>query len=174
VALYHAGLSLRKARDLLRSLGYAVSHESIRRWYLRLGAFMAAIGRRAREAFWPMKKVRGGQAYVWAARDLASREVLAVDVSWSRSILAAELFLRRVSGRCANGPLIVVDKGPWYPPALQGHGYPYRQERFGMRNAIESWFSILKHRTKRFYNNHGSARRWLEAYAAVHNLLALS
>jgi len=27
VALYHAGLSLRKARDLLRSLGYAVSHE---------------------------------------------------------------------------------------------------------------------------------------------------
>jgi len=114
------------------------------------------------------------------ARDLASREVLAVDVSWSRSILAAELFLKRVSERCANGPLIVVDKGPWYPPALQGHGYPYRQERFGMRNAIESWFSILKHRTKRFYNNypHGSslrsARRWLEAYAAIHNLLALS
>ena len=66
VALYHAGLSLRKARDLLRSLGYAVSHKGLEG--LRLGAFMAAIGRRAREAFWPMKKVRGGQAYVWAAR----------------------------------------------------------------------------------------------------------
>ena len=81
MALYHAGLSLRKARDLLRSLGYAVSHKGLEG--LRLGAFMAAIGRRAREAFWPMKKVRGGQAYVWAARDLASREVVAVVVSWS-------------------------------------------------------------------------------------------
>jgi len=74
VALYHAGLSLRKARDLLRSLGYAVSHKGLEG--LRLGAFMGAIGRRAREAFYPMR-VRGGQAYVWAARDLASGEVVA-------------------------------------------------------------------------------------------------
>ncbi|MEM3693836.1 MAG: hypothetical protein QXI39_07450 [Candidatus Bathyarchaeia archaeon] len=50
VALYHAGLSPRKARDLLRSLGYSVSHEAIRRWYLKLRAFMPSLGRKVREA----------------------------------------------------------------------------------------------------------------------------
>jgi transposase-like protein len=141
VALYHAGLSLGKAGDLLRSLGCAVSHGSIRRWYLRLGAFMTAIEKGAREALALDEtelKARGGEAYVWAAGDVGFREVLAVDVGWSRSILAASLFLKRVSERCASRSLIVVDKGPWYPPALQEHGYPYRHERFGMRNTIES------------------------------------
>ena len=82
---------------------------------------MAAIGRRVREALALDEtelKVCGGEAYVWAARDVGSREVLAVDGSWSRSILAASLFLKRVSERRANRSLIVVDKGPWYPPAL--------------------------------------------------------
>jgi transposase-like protein len=77
---------------------------------------------------------------------------LAVDGSWSRSILATMLSIREVSGRCANRPFIVVDGGPWYPPALQEHGCPHRHERFGMLNAIKSWFSVLKHGTKRFYN----------------------
>lgn len=53
-----------------------------------------------------------------------------------------------------NRPLILVDKGPWYPYALEAQGFPYRHGIFGRRNAVEALFSILKHRTKRFYDNY--------------------
>ncbi|MEM3693834.1 MAG: hypothetical protein QXI39_07440 [Candidatus Bathyarchaeia archaeon] len=79
-----------------------------------------------------------------------------------------------------NKPLILIDRGPWYPYALEAQGFPYRHETFGKRNAVEAFFSILKHRKKRFYSSHPyrsslqSAENWMEAYAAIHNLLTLS
>jgi len=41
---------------------------------------------------------------------------------------------------------------------------------FGLRNRIEQWFSQLKARTKRFYNNfpHGSSLRSVQTYLAIH------
>jgi len=163
-------------------LGYSVSHEAIRRWYLRLRVFTPRLRRfRTAVAVDETKvKVVGGEVYVWSARDVASREVLTTYVSYARSNLTADLFLRRVSERCLNRPLILVDRGPWYPYALEAQGFHYRHETFGERNAVEQWFSLLKHRTKRFYNNYPhnsslkSAEKWMEAYAAIHNLLTLS
>ncbi|MEM3734372.1 MAG: hypothetical protein QW158_05430, partial [Nitrososphaerales archaeon] len=90
VALYLAGLSFRKARGVLRSLGYSVSHEDIRRWYLKLKSFMPSLGRRVREAVAMDEakvKVGGLQVYIWSARDVASKEVLAAYVSHARSNL---------------------------------------------------------------------------------------
>jgi transposase-like protein len=98
----------------------------------------------------------------------------------ARSNLTAEFFLRRVSERCLNKPLILVDRGPWYPYALEAQGFPYRHEAFGRRNVIEQWFSLLKARTKRFYNNYPnnstiqSTQCWMETYTTIHNILTLS
>jgi transposase-like protein len=44
---------------------------------------------------------------------------------------------------CINKPLVVVDRGPWYPWALQRLGLEYRYERFGMRNRAERFFKYL-------------------------------
>jgi len=48
--------------------------------------------------------------------------------------------------------LILCDKGKWYSYAFERLGLNYKHEKFGLRNAIERWFFLLKHRTKRFYN----------------------
>jgi len=60
-------------------------------------------------------KVNGYRCYLWAAIDVDSREVLAIYVSRGRSMLNALIFLKRVLKACENNPVIVVDRGPWYP-----------------------------------------------------------
>jgi len=40
-------------------------------------------------------------------------------VSWQRNILHAKAFLKKVLEVCINKPLILIDKGPWYPEAFQ-------------------------------------------------------
>jgi len=84
------------------------------------------------------------------------REIIAVLVSRSRSLLNALIFLvslKMALKSCENRPLIVVDvvdRGPWCPWALRRLGLEYVHETFGKRNRMERW---LKDRTKRFYNN---------------------
>jgi len=39
--------------------------------------------------------------------------------SWQRNILHAKAFFKKVLEVCINKPLILIDKGPWYPEAFQ-------------------------------------------------------
>jgi len=59
------------------------------------------------------------RCYLWAAIDVDTREVLAVYVSRGRSMLNALAFLKKVLRACENRPVLVVDRGPWYPWALR-------------------------------------------------------
>ena len=51
-----------------------------------------------------------------------------------------------------------MDKGLWYPWALDGLGLKWEHATFGKRNYIERLFRTLKKRTKTFYNNINSKR----------------
>jgi len=119
-------------------------------------------------------KVNGYRCYLWAAIDVDSREVLAIYVSRGRSMLNALIFLRRVLRTCENKPVIVVDRGPWYPWALKRLGLEYFHETFGERNRIERWFRKLKERTKRFNNINTKTVKYVEetakAIALLHNI----
>ncbi|MEM2904743.1 MAG: hypothetical protein QW057_05890 [Candidatus Bathyarchaeia archaeon] len=48
----------------------------------------------------------------------------------------------------------------------------------GRRSTVERWLSLLKHGARRFYKSFSyksslkSGQNWMEAYAAIHNLLA--
>ena len=92
-------------------------------------------------------------------------------------MMQAEAFLRKVLETCTNRPLILVDKGPWYPEALRSLGLKWRHVTFGMRNRIERWFGTLKARTKRFYNNFPnnstikSVKTYIETFATWYNTL---
>ena len=55
-------------------------------------------------------KLCGEHLYVWAAIDVKTKEVLACRVSWTRNIMQAEAFLRKVLETCTNRPLIFVNK----------------------------------------------------------------
>ena len=94
-------------------------------------------------------------------------EVLAVYASRERSVARALTFLRRVLKACDGKPLIVVDRGPWYPWALRRPGISY----FGERNRIERRFRKLKERTRRFNNNVNAIENPTAAIATIHNIL---
>ncbi len=126
-------------------------------------------------------KLRKKWHYLWAAIDIHTREILAVHLTSSRSSLDALLFLKKVlkfcAKSCANKPKVYVDGGPWYPWTFQRLGLPWQHITFGKRNAIEQWFSILKHRIKRFYRRwpHNSsihsALSYVYAFASIYNFL---
>ncbi len=48
-------------------------------------------------------------------------------------MINALIFLKRVLKACENKPMIVVDRGPWYPWALKRLGIEYFHETFGER-----------------------------------------
>lgn len=94
------------------------------------------------------------QVFIWSAIDVKRYEVLGLKASATRGELDAILFVKEVLEYCAGErPIILVDHGPWYPPALDHLGLRYKQVTFGDRNPVESWFHILKQKTKRFYND---------------------
>ncbi len=122
-------------------------------------------------------KLRKKWNYLWAAINIHTRDILAVHLTASRSALGALLFLKNVLKFCANKPKVYVDGGPWYPWALQRLGLPWQHITFGKRNPIEQWFSILKHRIKRFYRRWSlnssihSALSYLYAFVSIYNFL---
>ena len=177
--LYYSGLSYRVVSRCLRGLA-RFSHEAVRLWFHRLKKAFPKPERMRRRVVAVDEtklKLEGQQLYVWAAVDVKTREVLACHVSWVRNILHAEWFFRRALKACSNKPLILVDKGPWYPEALRSLGLRWRHVTFGMRNRIERWFGVLKARTKRFYSNFPNnstiwgVRAFFETFIAWYNTL---
>jgi len=105
--------------------------------------------------------VKSVHVYVWSAVDVDSGELLALEASYGRSCLNALIFLRKALKMCINKPLVIVDRGPWYPWALERLGLEYKYERFGMRNKVERFFRYLKERTMVFYHKM-SARDYIQ------------
>jgi transposase-like protein len=66
--------------------------------------------------------------FLWAARDVDTKEVLAFRASFTRSSLDAEIFLKRVLECCENKPTFLVDNVPWYRDAFERLGPEYRRE----------------------------------------------
>jgi len=177
--LYDSGLSYSVVAEGLRGLA-EFTYGSVRLWFRRLKEALPKPKRIRMKVVAideTKPKLNGEQLYVWPAVDVKTREVLARRVSWTRNIMVAEAFLRKVLDACTNKPLILVDKGPWYPEALTSLGLKWRHVTFGMRNRIERWFGILKARTKHFYNNFPnnstiqSPKTFTETFIAWYNTL---
>jgi transposase-like protein len=121
-------------------------------------------------------KVNGRICYLWAAIDVDTGEILALQASRGRGIPCAVKFLRKVLDSSEGKPVIVVDRGPWYRWALERLGITYFHETFGNRNRIERWFREIKNRTKMFYNNVNSKtlksiEELVTAIATMHNFI---
>ena len=112
-----------------------------------------------------------------AAVDLEDEKVIAVYVSYGRSYFEAMAFLKRVKKACKGKmPIVFVDRGKWYPWALQRMGFnKYTVIKFGPRSAIERFFGNVEWRIRKFWNAfHGkysveSMQNWIEAFAGFRN-----
>ncbi len=177
--MYMAGLSFRGMTE--RTGLIPASHVAVYYWVKRLRGLIHPCRPKVRGEIAVDEtklKVNGQYLFIWAAIDVDSREVLAVDASWQRSIMNAEHILKKALRSCHNKPLILIDKGPWYLDALQSLGLKWKHITHGMRNRIERWFRTLKERTRGFYNNFPSRKRgircvklFLETYTYYYNNL---
>ena len=97
-------------------------------------------------------------------------------VTKGRASIEAYSFIRHVLRKCDNIPKILIDKGPWYRPALQRLGLDYEHVTFGLRNPIEQWFGLLKHRIKRFNRNWPNnadinvVQEWIDAFVSLYHI----
>ena len=132
-----------------------VSHEAIRLWYHKTSdLFKIQKGTHEIIAVDETKvRIRGKFHIVWAAIDVHTWEIPDVWVSKGRASIEAYSFLKHVLSKCINQPKILVDGGPWYKPALQHLGIEGEHVTFELRNPIEQWFFLLKHRIRQFYRN---------------------
>jgi len=177
--LYHLGLSYRSV-SLAMELLSTFSYESVRLWYRKIGTILpqpSKIHRSVIAVDETKLSVSGHFLFIWQAIDIERYEVLALKATATRGELDAILFLKETLRHCSNRPLVLVDHGPWYPPAFEHLGLRYKQVTFGDRNPVESWFNILKQKTKRFHNKfpfHSSLQSvssYLIAFVRMQNIL---
>ena len=180
--LYFYGLSLRKASRLI-SLFQKISHESVRIYYHRIKRILKPPEKKKRRliAIDETKlKLENKHIFVWSSIDVDTKECLTVWATEGRSSFHAYEFLKEVLRYCENKPEVVVDRGFWYRWALKRLGLDYKHETFGKRNAVERFFSLLKSRTKRFWNrfpfrsSFDSVQSWLESFVMLYNTEVLS
>jgi transposase-like protein len=178
VFLFIAGLSIRDLSERLCLTG--ASRESVRIWVHRFSSLFKPSRRKRRlvAVDETVLKINGRICYLWAAIDVDTGEILALQASRGRGLPNAIKFLKMVLRSCDGKPIVVVDRGPWYRWALERLGITYFHETFGERNKIERWFRELKNRTKRFYNNVNSKtlksiEEIATAVAIVHNLVRI-
>lgn len=174
VYLVFEGLSLRAASRALKPL-IERSHIALWRWLQDLAPLERLFRPRKVRCFLvdeTMVKIHGEEAWVWVAYEPYQRRFLALDLCWTRSILSAERFLRRLVERYGRHP-VYTDRAVWYPDACRSLHLPHRPLTPRLKALIERAVQHLKDRTEGF-DDHFPCRRprctlthiqnWLQAF----------
>jgi transposase-like protein len=176
-------LSYRDVEDLLAERGLDVSYETVRSWVLKFGPMIARNlrrGRRRPSDRWHLDemvvRIAGKRMYLWRAVDHEG-EVLDMLVQRRRDKRAALRLMRKLLRKQGFAPkLLVTDK-------LGSYGAAFRQLRLacpheqGLRknNRAENSHQPVRRRERKMqrFKSAGSAQRFLNIHAAVHNTFDL-
>src|ERR1039457_6096002 len=157
-------LSLRNVEDLLSERGIAISYETVRFWWNRIGPIFAAEIRKKRVAHmrvypqwrWHLDevfvKINGKLCYLWRAVDHEG-EVLETVVTAKRDKAAALKFLKRIIKKFGRPKTVVTDGLCSYPAAMKEVGISGRHEVGGRLNnrAENSHQPFRRHCQSKFY-----------------------
>jgi transposase-like protein len=172
-------LSFRDVEELLAERGLIVSNESIRRWVVKFGPWIAKNLRATRPTphhRWHLDEmvvsIGGRQMYMWRAVD-SEGEVLDILVQSRRDKAAALKFLRTLLRRQGFVPTAVVtDKPKSYRAAIREVGFSGEHEQ-GLRanNRAENSHQPLRRRERKMqgFKSVKSAQRFASVHAAVYN-----
>ena len=167
-------MSFRRVANVLEELGFKASYKAVRDWFHAVGELLSETIKRKigyiaidETVVWNLVK----RAYLWAAREIRSGDVVAIQVSRGRGIAECLRFMGIVKDSCANKPMIYTDREPWYnwPMAFLKLK---RRKTFGKRDSMKSWFSKLKRMIRQFnvcfptYSPRVS-ERWIRAWVAL-------
>jgi putative transposase len=172
-------LSYRDVEELLVERGLEVSYETVRRWVLKFGPAIARQLRRCRPRSsdrWHLDemvvRIAGKRMYLWRAVDHEG-EVLDMLVQRRRDKRAALRLMRKLLRKQGFVPkLLTTDK-------LGSYGSAFRHPRLtcpheqGLRanNRAENSRQVVRRRERKMqrFKSAGSAQRFLNMHAAVHN-----
>jgi putative transposase len=176
-------LSYRDVEELLSERGLEVSYETVRRWVLKFGPGFAQRLRRSRPRpsdRWHLDemvvRIAGRRMYLWRAVDHEG-EVLDMLVQRRRDTRAALRLMRKLFRKHGFVPkLLTTDK-------LGSYGSAFRHLRLtcpheqGLRanNRAENSHQVVRRRERKMqrFKSAGSAQRFLNVHAAVHNTFNL-
>src|SRR6266513_330566 len=170
-------LSYRDVEELLAERGLDVSYETVRRWVLKFGPGIARKLRRCRPRpsdRWHLDemvvRIAGKRMYLWRAVDHEG-EVLDMLVQRRRDKRAALRLMRKLLRKLGFAPkLLTTDKLGSYEATFRHLPCPHEQ---GLRanNRAENSHQVARRRERKMqrFKSAGSAQRFLNMHAAVHN-----
>src|SRR5712671_6878594 len=176
-------LSYRDVEELLAERGLDISYESVRSWVLKFGPMIARLLRQVRPRpsdRWHLDemvvRIAGKRMYLWRAVDHKG-EVLDMLVQRRRDKHAALWLMRKLLRKHGFAPkLLTTDK-------LGSYGSAFRHLRLtcphqqGLRanNRAENSHQAVRRRERKMqrFKSAGSAQRFLNMHAAVHNVFNL-
>jgi putative transposase len=172
-------LSYRDVEELLAERGLDLSYETVRRWVLKFGPLIARELRRRRARpsdRWHhiemVVRIAARRMYLWRAVDHEG-EALDMLVQCLRDKRAALRLMRKLLRRQGFAPkLLTTDKLTSYGAAFRHLRLTCRhQQRLRANNRAENSHQAVRrreHKMQRF-KSAGSAQRFLNLHAAVHN-----
>jgi transposase-like protein len=172
-------LSYRDVEELLAERGLDLSYETVRRWVLKFAPVIAANLRRQRPRpsnRWHLDemvvRIAGRRMYLWRAVDHEG-EVLDMLVQRRRDKRAALRLMRKLLRKQGFTPkLLTTDRLGSYGAAFRDLGLACRHQQ-GLRanNRAENSHQPVRRRERKMqrFKSAGSAQRFLNAHAAVHN-----
>jgi putative transposase len=182
--LYSSDLSLRKTSERLLPL----SKEII--FYLELDSGIQAkeniVQKRRKkiEGFIvdeTLLKVNNQFVWVWIAIDSIDKIILGIRISFERTILIAERFIKNLVKRYGKHP-VSTDGGTWYPQQYKFLKLEHHLYSLYEKNIMERTMQYLKDRTEglddyfpcRKYNcNLQHVMQWLILFIDMHNRMIL-
>ena len=176
-------LSYRDVEDLLVERDLEVSYETVRRWVLKFGPFIARKLRQRRPRPsdpWHLDemvvRIAGKRMYLWRAVDHEG-EVLDILVQRRRDKRAALRLLRKLLKKQGFVPkLLVTDKLGSYGAAVRHLSLVCPHEQ-GLRknNRAENSHQVVRRRERKMqrFKSARSAQRFLGLHAAVYNTFNL-
>jgi len=154
-----AGCSLAEVKQMLNWQGINVSRQAISQWvkgWQTVQNWIDTVPKKRRKivAVDETKiKINGKQAFFWAAIDVKTRELVAIEISWQRNGAIAKWFIQDILKRCKNKPKIITDGAGWYPWACKQLRLSHEKVSGGLRNYIERFYRTFKDWVKKFYKN---------------------
>jgi putative transposase len=172
-------LSYRDVEELLAERGLDLSYETVRRWVLKFGPIIACGLRRQRARpsnRWHLDemvvRIAGRRMYLWRAVDHEG-EVLDMLVQRRRDTRAALRLMCKLLRKQGFTPkVLTTDKLASYGAAFRHLRLTCRHQQ-GLRanNRAENSHQPVRRRERRMqrFKSSGSAQRFLNMHAAVHN-----
>ena len=172
-------LSFRDVEEMLAERGLDVSYETVRRWFLKFGAVVAANLRRKRPRpsdHWHLDEmavtIQSKRFWLWRAVDNEG-EVLDFLVQPKRDAKAAAKLMKRLLKKQGFAPTrIVTDKLRSYPSAFRAIGLAAQHHRgFRANNRAENSHQPVRRREwkQQKFKSIGSAQRFLSVHASTYN-----